>query len=158
MSTLNSTYLPLSSGLFSYGGGPEAKTLTRLTAAAFEPLVNQTRAQAAINDLYSLRAEADEGVSGTTTMSAETLAIGKRFLLAWPKSLPTPELLLDDDGEVVFDWAAPHRRMFSVSLRADGRLSFAGQLGARRTLHGTEEFDGVVPEPIVEGVKSIFSI
>jgi hypothetical protein len=154
MSTLGvSRYLPASLGLFGYGAGPESQTLQRLTADVFTRLALHSSPQAAINDLYTLQNEALE--SGDE-LATETVEMAKRFLLAWPKTMPVPELALDTDGEIVFDWAAPGRRMVSVSLRADGRLSYAGQLGGRRTVHGTEALDDAVPEPIVEAVRSAF--
>lgn len=158
MSTLDiSTYTPVSVGLFNYGGGPESIILRRLTASALEQLAFHSGAQAALNDLFTLQQEA-RVEPDSPELTAETLEIGKRFLLAWPKALPMPELALDTDGEVVFDWTAPHgRRMISVSLRSDGRISYACQLGARRTAHGTEAFDDAVPGPIVEAVKSLYA-
>lgn len=155
MSTLHATYAPLSAGLNNYGIGPEASRLEELLADALSPLSRQNPIEPVIHDLYTLRQEsqAEAGV----TLDVETLELGKRFLLAWPKTLPVPELALDRDGEVTFDWSAPHRRMFSVSLRSDGRVSFAGRLGARRTVHGTEAFDDSVPEQIVESVKQLYS-
>jgi len=155
MSTLNaSTYSPVSVGLLNYGGGPESLVLQRLTASALEQLSFHSHPQAALNDLFTLQQEAAE--SGDTLVPA-TVEMCKRFLLAWPKAMPMPELALDTDGEIVLDWAGSARRLVSVSLRADGRLSYAAQLGARRTAHGTEAFDDSVPEPIVEAVRSLYS-
>lgn len=154
MSTLDATYVPLSAGLSNYGIGPEATKLGAMLADALSPLGRQNPIEPAIHDLYTLgqESEIDEGA----TLTAEMLEISKRFLLAWPKTLPAPELALDRDGEVTFDWSASHRRMFSVSLRSDGRVSYAGRLSARRTIHGTEAFDDSVPKQIVEAVKQLY--
>lgn len=156
MSTLNVTYSPLSTTLSSCGGGPESVRVRRLTAGALERLAYQSNAQAALNDLYTLQEEARTGVSGIQ-MSAETLEICKRFLLMWPKALPVPELALDNDGEVLFDWGHLPKGMVSLSLRSDGRISYAGQLGAKRTMHGTETFDEAVPPTVLEAIKSLYS-
>ena len=64
---------------------------------------------------------------------------------------------IDSDGEISFDWEGKNRRMLSVSLRADGRLSYAIKLGLMRSSYGVDEFDENVPEVIVESVKKIFS-
>jgi hypothetical protein len=154
MSTLNLTYAPLSAGLMAYSGGPESQLLRRLTADALSALALQSHAQAALNDLYSLQQEAPEMGLTLTTDALET---SKRFLLAWPKTMPMPELTLDTDGEVVLDWIGPHKDMVTVSLRDDGRISYAAHLGARRRKHGTEAFDDAVPEAVLDAVRSAFA-
>jgi hypothetical protein len=155
MSTLAaSTYMPISAGLANFGGGPESVELRRLTAQAISALSSSSHVQAALDDLFTLQQEAR---ADALEFSRETLETAKRFLIAWPKTMPTPQIALDTDGEVVFDWAAPARRLVSVSLRADGRLSYAGKLSARRTVHGTEAFDDTVPESIVDAVKSLYT-
>lgn len=154
MSTLNPTYAPVSAGLMAYSGGPESQLLQRLTANALSALALQSHAQAALNDLYSLQQEApDMGL----TLTAETLETCKRFLLAWPKTVPMPELTLDTDGEVVLDWIGPHNDMVTASLRHDGRVSYAAHFGTRRRKHGIEAFDDAVPEPVLEAVRSAFA-
>jgi hypothetical protein len=154
MSTLNPTYVPLTVGIAGYAGGPESALLRRLTAKALKPLALQSHSQAALNDLYTLQQEAAE--SGLC-LTRETLETSKRFLLAWPKSLPIPELTLDTDGDVVFDWAGPNRNLVSVSLRHDGRIAYAAKLSPRRTMHGTEAFSDAVPESVVEAVRDLYS-
>lgn len=154
MSTLDvSRYTAVSVGLFGPVGGPDSLAVQRLSAKAFSQLSMLSHSMSAINDLYNLQAEA---VAAGDTLSSDTMQMAKRFLLAWPKTLPMPELALDTDGEIVFDWAAPGRRLVSVSIRGDGRLSYAAQLGARRTTHGTEALDDSVPERIVETVRAAF--
>jgi hypothetical protein len=153
MSTLDvSTYMPVSAGLSNYGGGPEAKVLNRLTAEALERLAHHSVPQAALNDLFTLQQEA-----GDVDLTPETVELAKRFLLAWPKALPMPELALDSDGEVLLDWAGSNRRLVSVSLRSDGRVAYASQLSPRRTAHGTDAFNDTVPEAVVDAVRALFS-
>ena len=156
MSTLNPTYIPLSAGLSTKGGGPESERLEILIRGALRPLGRQNHIEAAINDLYALLSEVEAG-EHEGNLSSATFSVGKRFLLAFPKTLPAPELSLDRDGEISFDWLGKHRKMFSVSLNSEGRVSFAGRLGLRRTVYGTEAFDDTVPEQVVESVKAIYT-
>ena len=156
MSTLNSTYVPLRSGTSLFGSGPESKSLSRLTQQALKPLMEQSHVETVLNDLYDLLSEAKSG-QHESELDAPTFSTAKRFLLAFPKTLPSPELALESDGEISFDWEGKNRRMFSVSLRADGRLSYACKLGVNRSSYGIEEFDENVPETIVENVKKIYS-
>lgn len=51
-----------------------------------------------------------------------------RFLIVLPSWLTPPELGLDPDGEVAFDWAHGDD-MVSVSVGADGRLAYVWAIG-----------------------------
>ena len=156
MSTLNPTYFPIGAGTSSLGSGPESQNLRKLTKQALRPLLEQSHVETVINDLCDLLAEAKSG-QHHSELDYPTFLAAKRFLLAFPKTLPLPEITLDSDGEVSFDWEGRNRRMLSVSLRADGRLSYAIKLGLMRSSYGVDEFDENVPEVIVESVKKIFS-
>lgn len=149
MSTLDPTYIPIRTGTSLVGRGAESKSLYRLTVEAFKPLSEQSQVKTVINDLHDLFSESE--------LDKMTFLAAQRFLFAFPKTLPLPEIALDSDGEISFDWEGKNRRMFSVSLRADGRLSYACKLGINRSAYGVEEFDENVPETIVENVKKIFS-
>jgi hypothetical protein len=49
-----------------------------------------------------------------------------------------PEFSRDDDGELLMDWSPSKGRMVSLSLRNDGRLSYAVTWDGE-TMHGTEQ-------------------
>lgn len=93
---------------------------------------------------------------GSAALDADTYQIAKRFILALPSSIPAPELTVDRDGEVNFDWFGPGGQIFSASLRKDGRIAFAGQFSARNRLSSLEEFNDSVPKRIVESIKAIY--
>lgn len=92
---------------------------------------------------------------GSAPLDADTYQIAKRFILALPSSLPAPELTVDRDGEVNFDWFGSSGQIFSASLRKDGRIAFAGQISTRNRQSGVEEFNDSIPKKIVEGIKTI---
>lgn len=94
---------------------------------------------------------------GSAPLDDETYQIAKRFILALPSTLPAPELTVDRDGEVTFDWFGSSGQIFSASLRKDGRIAFAGQISTRNRQSGLEEFNDSVPKRIVESVKAIYS-
>ena len=56
-----------------------------------------------------------------------------RFALSLPSSIPTPEVHVDPDGEVTFEWYEGPRRVFSVSIGSNYELSYAGLFGANKT-------------------------
>lgn len=94
---------------------------------------------------------------GSAPLDADTYQIAKRFILALPSSIPAPELTVDRDGEVNFDWFGSSGQIFSASLRKDGRIAFAGQISPRSRQSGMEEFNDSVPKRIVESIKTIYS-
>lgn len=94
---------------------------------------------------------------GSAPLDADTYQIAKRFILALPSSLPAPELTVDRDGEVNFDWFGSSGQIFSASLRKDGRIAFAGQISTRNRQSGVEEFNDSIPKRVVESIKTIFS-
>lgn len=49
-----------------------------------------------------------------------------------------PEFVLDTDGELLIDWSPAPGRMVTLSLRADGRLSYAFVWDGEKS-HGTAQ-------------------
>lgn len=94
---------------------------------------------------------------GSAPLENETYQAAKRFLLAWPSNLPSPEITSDRDGEVNFDWFGSNGQIFSVSLRKDGRLAFAGQFASRQKISGMEEFNNAIPKQVVDSVRDTFA-
>jgi hypothetical protein len=156
MTTLNPTYASIVSGFPFVGIGPESRNICRLTKQAFQPLLEQNHVEVVINDLYELLEEARAG-EHKAQLDDATFLTAKCFLLAFPKTLPSPELSLDSDGEISFDWIGKQNQILSVSLRRDGRLSIAGKLGVKRSFNETDQFKDGVPERILDSVKEIFS-
>jgi hypothetical protein len=60
------------------------------------------------------------------------------FLRLLPRSLPTPELTLDTDGEIEMDWYGPAGKAFTLSIRSDGRIAYAARFGRDKRLHGVD--------------------
>lgn len=78
------------------------------------------------------------------------------FSRALPKSLPLPELSIEPDGEVAFEWYNSNNRVFSVSIGSNGELAYAGLFGLNK-MHGTEYFEEGLPKTILEGIQRVFS-
>lgn len=73
-----------------------------------------------------------------------------------PTNVPVPDIYVDSDGEATFEWyVAPHQ-VFSVTVRGNGELVYAGLLGANKT-HGTEHLDDELPEVILENIYRVLS-
>lgn len=78
------------------------------------------------------------------------------FALQLPRSFPVPEVSLDPDGEVSFDWTGRDGQRFSVSVNAANRLAFAGRFSATSKLHGVEQLLEVFPQEITRGIRRTF--
>jgi len=76
------------------------------------------------------------------------------FLQALPENVPVPDLVPEPDGEVAVEWQTGARRIFSVSIGPDERLSYAGLLGANRW-HGVDQFFGNMPSEIIRGIARV---
>jgi hypothetical protein len=85
-------------------------------------------------------------------------------VLAWRKALwfsqllptdvPVPDIRVDSDGEATFEWYIAPRQVFSVTVRGNGELVFAGIFGASTT-HGTEYLDDELPELVLHNLYKV---
>lgn len=85
---------------------------------------------------------------GAEPVTRETGEIAHALLDAFPTYLPAPEIAADPDGEMSFEWHAGYRRVFSISVASNRRLSYAG-LDGLGSVHGTDAFRGQVPLPVL---------
>ena len=92
---------------------------------------------------------------GARAVDDATYARAEAFLDGLSIAAPDPDVAADPDGELSFTWYREPRRMFSVSISRDGRLSYAGLLGPS-TVHGTEYLDDAIPEAIEANLARLF--
>lgn len=144
---------PLSAGLARSGASAEATTVQRLAAVVWHRIKERSDQTRTFNDLEALKHELE--TEGSTRPAVTPFELAHRFLLALPSTLPVPELSVDPDGELAFDWFGRDGRNFSVSLNASGRVSFAGRLRPGKSIYGTDQFDGAVPREILEAVVTL---
>lgn len=79
-----------------------------------------------------------------------------RFLKTLPTSIPIPEVSVDPDGEIVFEWYKGPRNVFSVSISPNNELTYAGIFGGSKT-HGVEYFGDDLPKTILENLYRLFA-
>lgn len=162
MSTLAMNYYPISTSTQQTcwnGRGVEAEGIYNKLNEILVDIKPSTQLWV-FNELEELRITASHknwDNLGSAPLDSDTYQIAKRFILALPSSLPAPELTVDRDGEVTFDWFTSKGQIFTASLRKDGQISFAGQISTRKRLSGIEEFNDSVPRQVLEGVETIFS-
>lgn len=162
MSTLTMDYYPISTSSQQTQWGGISKEAQKLYSQMNEVFtcIKPSEQKWVFNELEELSINASHpnwDNLGSAPLDADTYQIAKRFICALPSSLPAPEVTVDRDGEVNFDWFGSSGQIFSVSLRKDGRIAFAGQFSARKRLSGLEEFNDSVPKRILEGIKTTCS-
>lgn len=140
------------SGFGSLPAGDTGQNVLRKTWNAVSDLRAGAPARTswAFNDLHALAREHD-----TEVQQSEVLMLAQRFLLALPGAVPAPELSFDDDGEVSFDWKGREGELLTITLREDGRLSYAARLSAYNREHGTKKFVDAIPRTLVELVHEV---
>lgn len=142
----------LLSGLSAPAAGTSAQTVARITVSALAGLKSGLRAGTSLvfNDLQMLAKECN-----TEVRENQVFLLAKRFLLALPAYIPAPELALDSDGEVSFDWQGLGGRLLTVTLREDGRLSYAARISHYDKDHGTKQFIDAIPQRVLDLVQQV---
>ena len=93
---------------------------------------------------------------GAKRVDRESYDNAIKFALTLPISLPIPEISVDPDGTIAFEWYEDKRRVFSVSAGSKGELFYAGLFGQNRT-HGVETLTDLVPEVITNNISRVYS-
>ncbi len=94
---------------------------------------------------------------GALAASTEAYQSALLFLDLLPSSAPNPEVAIDPDGDVSFDWHLGPRANFSVSISATGWLSYAGLYG-RNSNYGTESITDGLPRAVLDNLGRLFNL
>lgn len=94
-------------------------------------------------------AEADWDGYGAAPVDPGAVEVAEKAIRALPKGVSPPDVSADPDGEVSLTWFGADRSSISVSINADGRLSYAIGGGPGPGAFGTAAFEGQWPsEPL----------
>ena len=93
---------------------------------------------------------------GAKSVDRKSYENSLRFLDMLPETIPAPEVAVEPDGMVAFEWHEEPRWVFSVSFETNGELVYAGLFGNSKT-HGTEHFGQVLPQSILESIRRVYS-
>jgi len=96
----------------------------------------------------------DSDATGSAHVEPSTYAYASQFLQILPAGLPIPDVFVDTDGEILFEWDRGPRQIFSVSVGRDGTLTFAGLFGHAK-IHGTEHLREALPVVIAHSLQRI---
>lgn len=89
---------------------------------------------------------------GAVPIPLEAIHQAEGFAVALPSQAPRPEILPEPDGDVEFEWYAGKEHMVSVSVSANGTLSYFARFGPDGKARGTEIFDGKIPWSIITAI------
>jgi hypothetical protein len=77
------------------------------------------------------------------------------LLMALPSDIPAPEFDVDNDGDVILDWAGPDSRMFTIAISECGRIHYAARLSATKNRNGSDIFVDAIPREISDLVRAV---
>jgi hypothetical protein len=145
------------------GVSKEAKQIRRHIEDVLEDLLKSLSfgesyrdALSALYDIAAKAAASNWDGYGAAQVNAFALFQASRLLRILPSTFGAPELSVDPDGEISFEWYLEPRRVFSLSVGPHGELSYAGLFG-RSDAHGTEYFGDELPKPILENLNRLFA-
>jgi hypothetical protein len=102
-----------------------------------------------IPEIEGLAGECDGGRSA----DRQTVRAAIRFAYCLPRFGPLPEVSVDPDGEISFDWVSRSGEIFSVSVNRHNRLAYAGWFGEKSRTHGIEQLAESCPSEIIRGIQ-----
>jgi hypothetical protein len=79
-----------------------------------------------------------------------------RFSTLLPMNIPIPDISIDTDGEARFEWYRGPRQVFSVAVRNDGQLAYAGLFGANKA-YGAEYLGDELPNTLLDNIRRVYA-
>ena len=114
------------------------------------------RVQNALASLVGEAGRANWDGYGSQPVDRESLAFAKRVAQMLPVTLPEPEVAVDPDGEVSFDWESGRRQRLSLSVGPTGTLRYAGIVCGSEA-DGTEPWRDGIPEAFMRLLHKVVS-
>ena len=90
---------------------------------------------------------------GAKAVTAEAYEEATRFIVLLPTLTLIPEIAVDPDGEIVFEWRNGHNA-FSVSVGVSGCLTYGGIFGTNK-VNGLVRFGECIPKVITDNLYAI---
>jgi len=93
---------------------------------------------------------------GAKAINIDSYHYALDFALSLPSSIPVPEIYVNPDGYVTYEWYEGKRRVFSVIVGNRNELAYAGLYGASKT-YGVEYMYEEIPENIIRNINGLYS-
>jgi len=84
---------------------------------------------------------------GSVAVKEKTICFAADFILALPENIETPEIAIDPDGEIDFEWYGGKGDCLNVCVNVSGRLAYANFFNGNGD-HGVENKGKEIPESI----------
>ncbi len=110
---------------------------------------------AALHEIYHECAEENWDGYGASPIAEAAYDEAVRFLTALPSWLPAPEIVPEPSGEIGFEWNFGKNQVFVASVNGTNLITYAGLLGKGNKAHGTEVFDGSIPQTLIDHISRI---
>jgi hypothetical protein len=81
-----------------------------------------------------------------------SIQMASTFARLLPSEVALPEIFVENDGEVAFEWCGGRRRIFTISFAPDGKVRFSGLFNHDKW-SGTAFFLDSLPEIIGYGIR-----
>jgi hypothetical protein len=107
-----------------------------------------------ISNALALASQDDWDAYQAAPADLGALSYAFTFITQLPSVFPSPDIAIDSDGEIAFDWDYEPRRTFSVRISRDGSLNYAGLLG-HTSFHGVEIMRDNIPFRILDGIERV---
>jgi len=98
--------------------------------------------------LEALRRTLVDAERSSVFVDASALDYAVAFISLLPPEAPDPDIVIEEDGDVAFDWGSSAESTFSVSVGSDGTLRFGGLFG-NGTRYGSEPLVSAIPNEIL---------
>ena len=101
--------------------------------------------------------EADWDGYDAEPVSPDALERAEAFIRSLPESISMPEVSVEPDGDISFDWLPTTTKTFSVSVGTSDRFSYAWFDGTDRGHGVARSSNGEVPARILQEIHRITS-
>lgn len=91
---------------------------------------------------------------GALKILQDSIASAIKFIGLLPINVREPEVNVDPDGEISFDWELNNNDYFSVSIGKNGKISYAGLNGIKKC-NGTLFLQDTIPNVVLEHCKEV---
>lgn len=152
-------YAPLS----QTGVSDEAFRLRQSWENVFATIVNSVTMgsqyhslQASLANLSQETASDNWDGHGASAVNPEALGYAKRIVRMLPNTYPAPEVSIDPDGEISFDWQVGPKSSLSFSVSPVGTLRYASIVGSSENF-GSEPWREGIPETVARLLQKIAS-
>lgn len=142
---------------FNTGASPESRRIQKRVSEIVHHFRQRAERERALNSLARIveRGSRDNWDGyGAQGIEPRVSQLACRFLNTLPSAIPTPDVGVDPDGEISFEWIVSRDRQLTVSLSPESVLSYAGVYGSAAK-HGKEEFDDTVPQELLEAIRRL---